>query len=514
MKQIEISLTPEEYHDERQRLRAAARVLGVEEEAIGHAVVAHRSLDLRGGARYHTTMQVWLQGESEAQGPTVAPYRDCRGGEPIVIVGSGPAGMFAALRLLQLGWRPIVIERGREVDRRRRDIAAMAREGRINSESNWCYGEGGAGTFSDGKLYTRSTKRGNVQEVTAMLVQHGADAEIAIDAHAHIGTDRLGEIVERIRRTIEGHGGEYHFESAMSDLMVKDGRVNGVVCSDGTRYEGRAVILACGHSARDVYELFARRGWQIEAKPFALGVRVEHPQTLIDSIQYHRKVRPALLPPATYSLTAQVGGHGVFSFCMCPGGVIVPAATAEGEQVVNGMSNSKRNSPYANSGIAVTVGVEDAARYGAQGPLALLRLQQEVEQRMSQAVGGGLAAPAQRLTDFCQGRCTGQLNKSNYLCRCVEAPLYELLPDFVAKGLQEAFRLFDRKMRGFFTSEASVLGVESRTSSPVRIPRGDDLQHPQLKGLYPCGEGAGYAGGIVSSAMDGMKAAEAIATRR
>ena len=510
MRNLQIDLSPEEYHSNDRLRQAVARQLGVRTDDIAYCTVTRRSIDCRSrNVMYHTTLQVSLVGEPMDESvPETAHYRDCHTSKPVVIVGAGPAGLFAALRALESGLRPIIVERGKPVDERRRDIAAMARNHSVNPESNWCFGEGGAGTFSDGKLYTRSTKRGDVNAVLRQFVAHGADPDIMLDAHAHIGTDRLGGIIARMRETIETYGGEYHFNTRVADLIVDNSQVHGVVCTDGSRYEGIAVVLATGHSARDIYQLFYRHGWLLEAKPFALGVRVEHPQELINQIQYHGAGYSRLLPPATYSLVTQVGKHGVFSFCMCPGGVIVPAATADRQQVVNGMSNSKRNSPYANSGIAVTVGLDDVKDNDV---FALLRFQQQVEQRAFEAGQNAINAPSQRLTDFLARRTSTRLNESNYLGTCVSAPLHEVLPKFVVDALIQGFKDFDRKMHGFVTDQASLLAVESRTSSPVRIPRDkDSLQHPQLQGLYPCGEGAGYAGGIVSSALDGIRCIDAI----
>lgn len=507
---IDIDLTPKEYCSETLLHEAAARKVGVERQDVTHVEVLRRSLDSRRGRiLYHTTAEVYC-GE-----PFIAPdyrghYQDCHNKPAIIIVGAGPAGLFAALRAIEVGLKPVIIERGKPVEERRTDIAQLARTQQVNPNSNWCFGEGGAGTYSDGKLYTRSTKRGNVQEVIRHFIEHGADPAIAVDAHAHIGTDKLSGIIANMRATIEGHGGEYHFNTRVVDFITQECEgeihVRGVRDSEGNEYCGQAVILATGHSARDIYELFARKGWLLEAKPFALGIRVEHPQSLINSIQYHNPSREVMqyLPPAAYSLTTQVDGHGVFSFCMCPGGVIVPAATDGGQQVVNGMSNAKRNSPFANSGIAVTVSPSDVPEYGQYGCLALLRFQQEVERHIFQAAGNSITAPIQRLTDFCQGRTSQNNNRSNYLGQTANLPLHDLLPPFVVQCLQQGLQDFGRKMHGFYTDQASVLAVESRTSSPVRIPRDESLQHPQLRGLYPCGEGAGYAGGIVSSALDGI----------
>ncbi|MCR5423537.1 MAG: FAD-dependent oxidoreductase [Bacteroidales bacterium] len=527
MQRIAIDLTPEQYHIADERVAAVARQLHVAPSRIGHIEVVKRSIDSRRGqVKYSTQLDVYDAGETFVPPTFNIDYPDCSTAQrQIVIVGAGPAGLFAALRALQHGVRPVIVERGKPVEERKRDVALLGREGILNPDSNWCFGEGGAGTFSDGKLYTRSTKRGDVSEVLRILVAHGADPSILIDAHAHIGTDMLSPIIANIRHTILDNGGQYLFGCHMNDLLTNNDRhVCGIRTAEGQTIEGDAVILATGHSARDIYELFHRKGWMLQAKPFALGVRVEHPQQLINSIQYHSSHYSPYLPPATYSLTAQVeigtksgrgATHGVFSFCMCPGGVIVPAATAEHQQVVNGMSNSKRNSPYANSGIAVTVCVDDVPEYTQYGEMALLRFQQDVERRIYEAgqaasdTKTATAAPSQRLTDFCEGRTLAQLNKSNYLGTCVSAPLHELLPPFVTDALQQGFRVFDRKMRGFYTEQASIVAVESRTSSPIRIPRGADFQHPQLRGLYPCGEGAGYAGGIVSSALDGINAVNA-----
>ena len=438
-------------------------------------------------------------------------YQDCHICPAVIIVGAGPAGLFAAMRALELGLKPIILESGKPVEERRPDIALLAKTQNVDPNSNWCFGEGGAGTYSDGKLYTRSNKRGNIQEVLHRFIEHGADPSIAIDAHAHIGTDKLSGIIANMRHTIERHGGEYHFSTRMADLIVEQGSVRGVKDTEDNEYRGIAVILATGHSARDIYELFVQRNWSLEAKPFAMGVRVEHPQELINQIQYHSPTpNMQFLPPAAYSLTTKVEGHGVFSFCMCPGGCIVPAATGEMQQVVNGMSNSRRNSPFANSGIAVTVSPSDVPEYAQYGPLALLRFQQDVERKVYDAVGGSITAPLQRLTDFCESRMSQNNNPCNYLGQTMNIPQHELLPPFIVKCLQQGFRDFDRKMHGFYTGQASILSVESRTSSPVRIPRDGTLQHPQLRNLYPCGEGAGYAGGIVSSAMDGIRAIEQI----
>lgn len=508
MTTIEIDLTPEQYHCQEALHAAIARQKGI--TAIGHTRVVRRSLDLRGQIRYHTTLEIYHPDEPVAEIDYSGQYKDCHNAPEVVIVGAGPAGLFAALRALELGLRPIVLERGKPVEQRKYDIARITRNKEINPDSNWCFGEGGAGTYSDGKLYTRSTKRGDIGEVLRKFVEHGASPQITIDAHAHIGTDKLSDIIANMRHTIECHGGSYHFDTRVTDFIITDNTVCGVTDQHGNSYEGIAVVLATGHSARDIYELFDRKQWALEAKPFALGVRIEHPQQLIDDIQYHRR-RNKHLPPAAYSLTAQCNGHGVFSFCMCPGGIIVPASTAGNQQVVNGMSNSMRNSKFANSGIAVTVGIEDVPQYAHHGALALLRFQQDVEQQVFLSGGSSINAPTQRLTDFCEGRTSRTLNPSNYMGECVSVPVHQALPPFVTEALRAGFRQFDKKMRGFYTHEASILAVESRTSSPVRIPRDSTFQHIQLRKLYPCGEGAGYAGGIVSSAIDGINCMDKIA---
>lgn len=522
MKQvIEIDLTPQQYTTPTLLRKEVARKANIPVGDIVHVQVLRRSLDSRRGRiLYHTTAEVYV-GEEYLAPDIRGHYQDCHNSPPVIIVGAGPAGLFAALRALEVGLKPIIFERGKPVEERKKDIAHLARTQQVDPNSNWCFGEGGAGTYSDGKLYTRSTKRGNVQEVMHRFIEHGADPTLTIDAHAHIGTDRLSGIIANMRKTILSHGGEYHFSTRITNLIVKpDGassKVCGVVDHQGQEHFAQAVILATGHSARDIYELFDRQGWLLEAKPFALGVRVEHPQPLINEIQYHinpsNRSQLQYLPPAAYSLVTQVEGHGVFSFCMCPGGVIVPAATDGHQQVVNGMSNANRSSGFANSGIAVTISPADLPADAQQGPLALLRFQQQVERHIFNAVGGSITAPIQRLTDFCQGKMSSTNNKSNYLGQTLNAPQHELLPPFVARCLQQGLQDFGRKMRGFYTDQASILSVESRTSSPVRIPRDTTYQHPQLRGLYPCGEGAGYAGGIVSSALDGINVINSLVIR-
>jgi uncharacterized FAD-dependent dehydrogenase len=431
----------------------------------------------------------------------------------ILIVGAGPAGLFAALKLLELGIKPVIIERGKDVKARRRDLAVLNKEGIINPESNYCFGEGGAGTYSDGKLYTRSSKRGDISRILSLFVHFGADEKIFYEAHPHIGTNKLPHIISAIREKIKDCGGEIFFETKLTDFIISNNKLTGIQTSPGDKITGDAVILATGHSARDIFKLLHTKKILIEAKPFALGVRAEHPQALIDSAQYHCDIRDALLPPSSYSLVQQVDGRGVFSFCMCPGGIIAPAATQSGELVVNGWSPSKRNNPFANSGIVVQVEAGDAIKYlnkssVADSPLVLMEFQQSVEQKAYREGGGKFVAPAQRMADFTNNRLSASLPACSYLPGVKSADLKNVLPGFVYKRLQQAFRGFGNKMKGYFTNEAIVVATESRTSSPVRIPRDSiTLQHPQIKNLYPCGEGAGYAGGIVSAAMDGEKCA-------
>lgn len=472
-----------------------------------------RSIDARGREplyilRYLVSQDEPLPAAEPSLMSGIAPVHD----KPaVLIVGAGPAGYFAALELICLGYRPIVLERGKDVRLRRRDLRAIQQEGIVDPHSNYCFGEGGAGTYSDGKLYTRSTKRGDVPRVLRLFVEHGAPTDILIDAHPHIGTNKLPVIVQNMRRTIEHYGGAVHFGEFVSDFLIRDGRMKGVVTDKGHVWEAGSVILATGHSARDIYRLLQQKGIFIEAKPFALGVRVEHPQDIVDGAQYNRSPRGPYLPAASYSLTCQVSGRGVFSFCMCPGGMVVPAATMPGEIVVNGMSPSRRDSPYANSGIVTSVELSDLGTYNSAGPLAAMNFQGDIEQAMYKAGDGSQRAPALRLTDYLSGRISQDLPDSSYIPGLFAAPLHEMLPGFIHERLRAGLRQFSKTMKGYYTAEAVVVGTESRTSAPVRIPR-DPLScmHPQVQGLFPCGEGAGYAGGIVSAAMDGIRVARAI----
>ena len=508
MKEIEISVPIGREPSSEQITAAAAKAMGVAPKAVSSYRIVRRSIDARGDILYRYRIEAYKAGE-DLNEYRLPEYRDVSQAEPVTVIGAGPAGMFAALRLLMRGFKPVILERGKDVHARKFDMARLSREGIVDPDSNYCFGEGGAGTFSDGKLFTRSSKRGDIREVLHQLVTFGADPSILIDAHPHIGSDRLPAIVENIRHCIISHGGEYHFGTRVTDIRKREDGGFDVVAGSRT-FSSRKVILATGHSARDIYNLFAEKGWELQAKGFALGVRVEHPQSLINRIQYHGKYQP-YMPAAEYSFVTQIEGRGVFSFCMCPGGILVPSATGPGETVLNGMSNSARNSRWANAGVVVSVEPEDIPEYSRYGALSLLHFQMDVEKRMYDFTGS-IKAPAQRMMDFCRRTPSSGLPATSYHPGAVNAPLHELLPEHVSLRLKYAFpEIGNKKMKGYYTNEALLLGVESRTSSPVRIPRDPDtLEHTQLKGLYPCGEGAGHSGGIVSSALDGIRCAEMV----
>ena len=489
---------------------AIAKHLNISENRINGFRVENKSIDARSRQiKVNLTVNVFCDNEQPDKETYSFHYQNVAGKTEILIVGAGPAGLFTALKLIESGYKPVILERGKNVSERKRDIAELSRNNGINLDSNYCFGEGGAGTFSDGKLYTRSRKRGDFQHIFQIFHYHGAQDEILYEAHPHIGSDRLPEVIKNIRKTILDCGGEIYFNTRVTGFIINNNEISGVKTADGRTFTSRAVILATGHSARDVYETLHANGVLLEAKGFAMGVRTEHPQALIDSIQYKCAGRSEYLPPAAYNLVEQVGGRGVYSFCMCPGGIIVPASTGEKEIVVNGMSNSKRQSQFANSGIVVEIRTEDLADFQQYGALAGLKYQQFVENLSFVNGAGGVKAPAQRLGDFVCGRLVPGLPECSYLPGTVASPVHFWLPDFISKRLQEGFKLFDKKMHGFLTNEAIVLGVESRSSSPVRIPRHKEtFEHVQIRGLFPCGEGAGYAGGITSSAIDGENCAE------
>ena len=510
---VTLSLTPRQAADKRLHAALVARELRMREQDIALLRLVKRSVDARRGAlKVNMTWEAFVDNEPMPE-PLTFDYPSVAGKPEVVVVGAGPAGLFAALRLIENGIRPILLERGKDVVERGKDIAQIQRGRGLNPDSNYAFGEGGAGTFSDGKLFTRSKKRGDYNRALQRLVYHGASEEILYEAHPHIGSDRLPRIIADIRRQIVECGGEIHFSKRVTKICIKDGRVTGVEAGDD-RIAARAVVLATGHSARDIYEMLAASGVRIEPKPFAMGVRIEHPQQLINRIQYHGSREAEYLPSASYSLVSQVGGRGVYSFCMCPGGFIVPAMTDASESVVNGMSPSHRNSPYANSGFVTEIRLSDFEHLRPQyGDLAGLAFQRELEQAARANAAGGATAPAQRVTDFVSGRASATLPSCSFVPGIVPSRLDEWMPQFMATRLREAIRVFDKRMHGYLTSEAVVVGVESRTSTPVRIPRdGQTLMHPDVEGLYPAGEGAGYAGGIISAALDGERIAEQVAT--
>ncbi|MBR6346407.1 MAG: NAD(P)/FAD-dependent oxidoreductase [Bacteroidales bacterium] len=517
MKEFEFSQKISRPLTEEAAKEAAAKALGVRVESVGGTAIVRRSVDARGDILWRYRILAWNKGEV-IERYALPALGDVSGAEEVIVVGAGPAGLFAALRLISEGFRPVILERGKDVHERKADMAALSMEGRLNPDSNYCYGEGGAGAFSDGKLYTRSSKRGDIREVLHRLVQAGAPEEILTDAHPHIGTDRLPEIMENIRKMIVSSGGEYHFSTRVRDIS-RDGNGLRLACDDLVNgvekvYCAGNVILATGHSARDIYEMFSAKGWTIEPKGFALGVRVEHPQSLINNIRYHGKYQP-FMPVAEYSFVQQVEGRGVFSFCMCPGGILVPSQTEEKTVVLNGMSNSRRNSKWANAGVVVQIEPGDEPDgYRSRGAFSLLDFQRDIERNMY-AFSSSVKAPAQRMKDFCRGIESRDLPRSSYVPGTVPAPLHSLLPENVAGRLRKAFPQVERSMRGYYTNDALLLGVESRTSSPVRIPRDPEtLEHVSVPGLYPAGEGAGYSGGIVSSALDGIACAMAIAKKK
>ncbi len=515
---VSITLPLEQSDDESLWKSKAAGILSVPVSEIGEVRLRKHSIDARRAQiKVQLRVEVALGGELPPEPKYTPDYPNVpEGAKRLVIVGMGPAGMFAALRAIERGWKPVLLERGKDAIARRFDLAPILRQGRVVEDSNYCFGEGGAGTYSDGKLYTRATKRGPVRKVYETFVEHGAPARILIDSHPHIGSNLLPNVIRSMRETILRSGGEVHFETRVEGLLrLGDGtKAVGVVAADGSEFRGDAVLLATGHSARDVYRMLLREEVRLEQKPFAVGVRIEHPQPLIDSIQYSYKrsgTRHPMLPAASYSLATKIGERGVHSFCMCPGGFVVPSATENDEVVVNGMSLARRDSPFANSGFVVTIEPEDTEELEAEhGVLAGVAFQRMMETLASEAGGGKQKAPAQRMRDFLKERESADLPESSYFPGLTPAPIHRLLPPGVAVRIQQGLRQFGKSMNGYVTQEANMIGFETRTSSPVRIPRDPEkLHHPDVEGLYPCGEGAGFAGGIVSAALDGMRCAEA-----
>jgi len=511
IQQIELIIKPEDLLSEGILKNTAAYQLRLNQEQISAVIPLKRSIDARSrNVVYRILTDVYIDENPIEQKRNIC-YNAVSNHKKVIIVGFGPAGMFAALKLIELGIKPIVIERGKDVQTRRRDIRAIQQEHIVNPDSNYCFGEGGAGAYSDGKLYTRSTKRGDTKRILDILIQHGAEPDIAIDTHPHIGSNRLPKIVAAIRDNILQNGGEILFNSRLTDFIFNKNKIIGIRINNSTEIFGDSVILATGHSARDIFYLLNNSKIRIEPKPFAMGVRIEHPQELINEIQYHTKEKNENLPSASYSLACNIDERGVYSFCMCPGGIIVPAATSPGEIVVNGMSLSKRNSPFANSGFVVEITEKEWSKYSNSYPFSGLLLQQELEKQAYERANNTQSAPAQRLTDLVAGRISSSLPKSSYIPGLTSAPLHESLPKFITSRLIKSLDVFDKKMRGYNSEDAVLVGVESRTSSPIRIPRDKEtFMHPDIIGLFPCGEGAGYAGGIVSAAIDGENVVEGI----
>ncbi len=513
IKLLDLIVTPEQAFNEKFLKELIVKNLGITTEELKEFRVVRRSLDARKSAKYNLRIQVATNNDNLPEQDINFQFKDVSKSPHIVIVGAGPAGYFAAIRCLIIGVKPIVIERGKPIEERKLDIAQINRGNKPNPDSNFAFGEGGAGTYSDGKLYTRSKKRGNVQEFLKLLVFFGANQSVLTDAHPHVGTDKLTKIIRNIRQTILEHGGEIHFNCKLEKITVKSEKVNEIECSNGLKLKTDRLILATGHSAKDIYYLLHEYGISLEAKGFAMGVRVEHPQSLIDSIQYKREERGMFLPAASYNLVSQINDRGVYSFCMCPGGIIVPAASDENEIVVNGMSNSQRNSDFANSGIVMEIKNEDLKEFSSFGLFAGLEFQKKLENLAFINGGRGLVAPAQRLTDFVSGKISSSLPQCSYNPGIVSSPLHFWMPENIGNNLRNAFKVFDKKMKGFISEQAVVVGVESRTSSPIKIPRDTYRRHIQIEGLYPCGEGAGYAGGIASAAIDGMLTADSVSAR-
>ena len=509
IKTIQIQVDPECAEKKHLLISKISEYLNIVKNEIKDLNILKKSIDARQKhVKINLKIDVYIN-EERLEKVEKTKYKNVSKSKEVIIIGAGPAGLFAALKLIEEGIKPIIIERGKQVRNRRRDLAKITKEHIVNEDSNYCFGEGGAGTFSDGKLYTRSKKRGDVNRILDILIEHGATKQIRIDAHPHIGTNKLPKIIENIRETIINYGGEIHFNSRVSDITIIGNKVSAVILKDSTIINCKKIILATGHSARDIFYMLNEKGITIEAKSFALGVRVEHTQNLIDQIQYKCESRGEYLPPAPYSIARQINGRGVYSFCMCPGGIIAPCATSQNEVVTNGWSPSKRDFPTSNSGIVVGLNLEDFKEYKKHGPLAGLEFQKKIENNAWKMGGETQKVPAQRLVDFVNGKMSKDVPETSYLPGVESSNLKDLLPDFILKNIQKGFLEFGKHMKGFFTNDAVVHAPESRTSSPVRIPRNPlTLEHVNIKGLYPCGEGAGYAGGIISAAIDGQKCAQ------
>ena len=509
-----LQVTPEIASNENLLNQYLSRQIKVSEHDIKHVSILKRSIDARQKAiKINLKVHIFLEGDQFVAQKIVFPiYQNVTNSQEVIVIGAGPAGLFAALQLIELGLKPIVIERGKDVRGRRRDLKAINVDHIVNEDSNYCFGEGGAGTYSDGKLYTRSKKRGDIDRILSILVAFGATPDILIEAHPHIGTNKLPQIIQDIREKIIEYGGQVLFETRVIDIILKDNEVQGIKTQNGDVIQANKIILATGHSARDIFELLDRKKILIEAKPFALGVRAEHPQSLIDQIQYSCDYRGEFLPPAPYSIVKQVNGRGMYSFCMCPGGVIAPCATSPGEVVTNGWSPSKRDQATANSGIVIELKLEDFKPYQKFGALAGLEFQKQIEQKAWHLAGSTQRVPAQRMVDFTQNKVSSSIPKTSYVPGTTSVEMGQVFPGFLSQILREGFTEFGKSMKGYLTNDAVIHAPESRTSSPVRIPRDEKtLEHLQIKGLYPCGEGAGYAGGIISAAIDGEKCALKIA---
>ena len=509
-KSLQIQVSPNIAGTKNLLKRTLAKELNIVEEEIKYIDILKRSIDARQRLiKVNLKVDIYINEEFVKKEEDLPEYKNVSGQDEVIIIGAGPAGLFAALKLLEKGLKPIILERGKDVRERRRDLSNLTKNHIVNEDSNYCFGEGGAGTFSDGKLYTRSKKKGDVNKILNVLVQHGATSEIRVNAHPHIGTNKLPRIIQSIRETIIQYGGEVKFNSRVTDIIIKNRAVKGVELQNGTRIDANKIILATGHSARDIFKLLYKKEIALEAKSFAIGVRVEHTQELIDQIQYKCKTRSKFLPPAPYSIVKQINGRGVYSFCMCPGGIIAPCATRSGEVVTNGWSPSKRDYPTSNSGIVMELRLEDFTKYEKYGPLAGMQFQKEIEQNACKLAGETQKVPAQRLVDYTNNILSTDIPKTSYIPGTTSAIINTILPDFVGKNIQEGLKQIGHQMKGYFTNDAVVHAPESRSSSPVRIIRDrKTLEHPQIKGLYPCGEGAGYAGGIVSAAIDGEKCAD------